>query len=116
MLQHFLMGIIVGTGGLWLPEMVDLSGGDQELLEPGAAGRSIAWDEVGTPSQTILLVCTTPYYMCSVPFHPTCSLPSEPPCWYTRDLHIAAPAVILQVLPAPASVDDAGDNLKTSVW
>ncbi len=35
-----------GAGGLWLPEVVDLCGGDQELLEPGSAGRAIAWDEV----------------------------------------------------------------------
>ncbi|EIE19487.1 hypothetical protein COCSUDRAFT_38301 [Coccomyxa subellipsoidea C-169] len=43
-------------GGLWLPEMVDLSGGDQELLEPGATGRSIAWDEVRTFAPEVLVV------------------------------------------------------------
>lgn len=31
---------------MWLPEVVDLSGGDQELLEPGSASRAIAWDKV----------------------------------------------------------------------
>jgi hypothetical protein len=45
------MGMCGGAGGLWLPEMVDLSGGDQELLEPGAASRGISWDEVRRPSQ-----------------------------------------------------------------
>ncbi|BDA43551.1 Uncharacterized ABC transporter substrate-binding lipoprotein [Coccomyxa sp. Obi] len=46
----------LSLGGLWLPEVVDLSGGDQELLEPGSASRAIAWDEVRSATPEVLLV------------------------------------------------------------
>lgn len=45
---HSGIGLMGGcaAGGEWLPEMVDLAGGDQELLEPGEASRVLSWEEV----------------------------------------------------------------------
>lgn len=49
------------AGGHWIPDMLDLAGGNQELLAPGSSAKRLDWDEVRryNPEKLFIDLCSS---------------------------------------------------------
>ena len=49
------------VGGHWIPDMLDLAGGKQEMLAPGCAAKRLEWDEIRSydPDKLFVDLCSS---------------------------------------------------------
>jgi iron complex transport system substrate-binding protein len=95
------------TAGHWMPEMVEMAGGCDDLGTPAGPSRRIAWAEVQTyaPEVVVLIPCSLPLERVSDEFNAVRQLPGWSDLPAVKDGRVYAGATELFSRSGPRLVD-----------